>query len=72
MIKKIRELQEKRTQETDALAALQFTKQLDEIIRLREALEQRIARRDRNTLDIDVIISDKAAEAAAQGIRQSN
>jgi len=66
MINKIQELQTKRTQETDALTALQFTKQLDEIMRLREALEQRIARRDRNTLDINVVVSDVDA-AAAQG-----
>jgi hypothetical protein len=66
MVKKIRELQTRRTQETDALAALQFTKQLNEVMRLREALEQRIAKRNRNTLNIEVGITDADA-AAAQG-----
>jgi len=66
MVKKIRELQTRRTQETDALAALQFTKQLNEVMRIREALEQRIAKRNRNTLNIEVGITDADA-AAAQG-----
>ena len=66
MVKKIRELQAKRTQETDALAALQFTKQLNEVMRLRESIEQRIAQRNRNRLDIDINVTDADA-AAAQG-----
>jgi hypothetical protein len=66
MVKKIRDLQVRRTQETDALAAMQFTKQLNEVMRMREVLEHRIAKRDRNTLDIEVGITDADA-AAAQG-----
>jgi hypothetical protein len=66
MVKKIRELQAKRTQETDALAALQFTKQINEVMRLRESIEQRIAQRNRNRLDIDISVTDADA-AAAQG-----
>lgn len=65
MVKKIRELQAKRTQETDALAALQFTKQMNEVIRLRESIEQRIAQRNRNRLDIEVNVTDADAAAAA-------
>ncbi len=66
MVNKIRELQAKRTQETDALAALQFTKQMNEVMRLRESIEQRIAQRNRNRLDIDIAVTDADA-AAAQG-----
>lgn len=66
MVKKIRELQAKRTQETDALAALQFTKQMNEVMRLRESIEQRIAQRNRNRFDIDIAVNDADA-AAAQG-----
>jgi len=65
MVQKIRELQVKRTQETDALAALQFTKQMNEVMRLRESLEQRIAQRNRNRLDIEVNVMDADAAAAA-------
>jgi hypothetical protein len=65
MIRKISEIQARRTQETDALAALQFTKQLNEVIKLRETLDKRIRNRDRNTLNIEVGITDVDAAAAA-------
>jgi len=65
MIRKISEIQAQRTQETDALAALQFTKQLNEVIKLRETLDKRIRNRDRNTLNIEVGITDVDAAAAA-------
>lgn len=65
MVNKIRELQAKRTQESDALAALQFTKQMNEVMRLRETIEQRIAQRNRNKLDIDINVIDADAAALA-------
>jgi len=69
MISKINELMAKRTQETDALVAMQFTKQMNEIIRLRERLEQRIRERNRNTLNVQIAVSDADAQkAAADGI----
>ena len=69
MITKINELMAKRTQETDALAAMQFTKQMNEIIKLRERLEQRIRERNRNTLNIQIAVNDTDAQkAAASGV----
>jgi len=65
MIRKINGIQSQRTQETDALAVLQFTKQLNEVIKMRETLDKRIRSRDRNTLNIEVGINDVDAAAAA-------
>jgi hypothetical protein len=65
MIKKINEIQSRRTQESDALAALQFTKQMNEVMRLRETLERRIRNRDKNTINFEIGINDADAAAAA-------
>lgn len=65
MINKINDIQKRRTLETDALSALQFSKQLNEVMRLRETLERRLRNRDNNTLNIEVGISDTDAAAAA-------
>lgn len=65
MINRINDIQTKRTNETDALSVLQFTKQVNEVMRLRETLERRIRNRDRNTINIEIGISDADAAAAA-------
>lgn len=65
MINKINDIQNRRTNETDALSALQFTKQINDVIRLRETIERRIRNRDRNTINIEIGIADADAAAAA-------
>ena len=69
MITKIRDLQKQRQMETDALNALRFTRQLNEVMQMREILEKRIARRKENTYDItfDVGVMDPN-EAANKNI----
>lgn len=69
MITKIRDLQKQRQMETDALNALRFTRQLNEVMQMREILEKRIARRKENTYDItfDVGVADPN-EAANKNI----
>lgn len=70
MIKKIQELTERRTREADALNALQFTRQLNEVMKLRDELERRIAIRKQNTITFEIGINDADA-AANQGIPDS-
>lgn len=57
MVKKINSLHQQRKHSTNALNTLQLRRQMDEVLKLREVLDNRIALRKQNTINIPVDIN---------------
>jgi hypothetical protein len=57
MVKKINSLHQQRKHTTNALNTLQLRRQMDEVLKLRDVLNNRIALREQNTINIPVDIN---------------
>lgn len=57
MVNKINSLHQQRTHTNNALNALQLSRQLDEILKLREVLDSRIALRKQNSIDVPINVN---------------
>lgn len=57
VVKKIKSVQEKRDNQTNTINALQLQRQMDEYSKLKEVLDERIALRKQNTLDLDINVN---------------
>ena len=57
VVKKIKNVQQRRTDETNALNAIQLQRQMNEYSALKEVLDDRVALRKRNTANVDINVN---------------